>query len=292
MSNKESVSGSYSVVSECSGVQGRTDRPGHLLFVLLDKAKPTLEEQQLRRDIEITAAALRKCLQQNAPSNFRARFDSLVSLAQMGLISPKANVREAYRALDDLKADLVLTEGQEIRTRYLWKLMTLAMFFCAFFSLTFLFAKHVSGLIIQDLAAPADPIGAQERAQTLTLGIQSYSIMLFTAMVGLWSSFALRRNFTFEHLFLPENDLLSPLHRILFVICATGILALFCSLNIATITIAKFSTQNLAFSFEASATFGVLCGLSQDLLADTILPRTKQFANVLAQTNKRGAKGV
>jgi len=282
--------GSYKLVCEHAGLQGRAEMPGHLFFVLVDGAKPTDQETKLKRDVETTATACRKFLQTSAPKRFRERFDALLSLAQVGLLAPTANPVEASSTLENLKEDMVLIEGQEIRTRYLWNLLKLAVLFCCLFLIIFFVAVPVSRFLYANVFGTNGEEADSKNVQSIAQAIHSYSLMLLTAMVGLWVSFALRRNFKFDELFLPENDLLSPLHRVLFVICATSILALFCSLNFVGVSIATFETKALPQSLAVAATFGVLCGLSQNLLPDMILPRTEQFAGWLRETRKNGQK--
>lgn len=280
------MAGSYQLVAELVRIDGRVDRPGHLYFSPAPGVETSAEEQAFRTQVEEVATVLRKLTPMN-PEEGRERFEELLGLARLGLLVGQGHLADASGALRGMKDSLVKNEGQRVRSKYLSRLLIIALGVSFVFLVSFLFAPRIAEFVT-DVSSSSASSGAevQHKTQEMATALRSYSLMFVGAMVGLWVSFALRKNFAFEHLFLPEDDLLSPVHRALFVIVTTAVLALFCSQNIIDFSLWNFQTKKLASEFAPALSFGVLCGLAQNLLSDIILPRIKTFAESMG--NKAG----
>jgi hypothetical protein len=280
------MAGSYQVVSELVGIKGRTDRPGHLYFSPAPETEPSETEQSFKREVEEVASVLRKLLQTKSPDDFAVRFEELLGLARLGLLVGQGHLAEASSSLRGMKESLVKNEGQHIRSKYLSRLLLIAVVTSVIFLIIFALARSIAEFVTDISPSGGLPGAAAEteaKTNIFAMGVRSYSLMLVGAMIGLWVSFALRKNFTFEHLFLPEDDLLSPIHRTVFVIVATAILALFCSQNIIDFSLWNFQTKNLASEMAPALSFGVLCGLAQNFLSDIVLPHIKSFAESMGK---------
>lgn len=276
------MAGSFKLVAESINLgEGFPNLPGHIYFSPHDGLVPLIEEQKLKRGIEEVAGILRRFLGTNSPK-FRERFAQLLALAQLGLV--RGDVKVALLELDDMKASLVNDEGQAVRAQYLSRLGLIVITACVIFIVLGFFAYDLMTLlgdrILVDTysnSAISTQDHTKERILSFAQTFQNYAFMLSAAMPALWLTFALRREFSFEHLFLPERDLLGPLHRVAFVAVATVILAVFCSARIAGVYIGGLSTEAASRNLLVALVFGFLCGLGQGLLADLILPHVRRF---------------
>jgi hypothetical protein len=244
--------GSYQLVceSDADGNVGATG--GHLYLSPSGNVKPSKDEERLVTEAEKLAKALRKHLANNSPQ-FRQRFVALLKLAQTGLVGDNANAAVAQAALDTMKTEMIHDEGQDIRKKTLVVLLVVAAIFACLFLFLGFFAKDIiNGANVTDRVLAQDDASAdaKTRAFQLATGLQRYAWMLGASMIGLWAAFAMRRNFTFEQLFLPEADLLGPVFRAVFVIIATGLLALLCSKKITGFYLGTFTTENSRFRYR------------------------------------------
>lgn len=298
------MAGSYLLVVEAVGIDGRPDKPGHLYFTPLHGVTPSAEERRFKAECEMIADALRTRVQPIANDTFRDAFDELLACAQLGLVQGQANLPEASADVADFKLRLVARAGQLVRRRYLNKLLLITT--CVALGLLAI-GYFAPNLIDNKLQEPAvDKSAERDRtAQTTNANprqvegmrkpiphsnelppaayLRNYSYMLAAAMLGLWLSFAVRKSFTFEQLYLPEADLLGPVHRVIFVLISTSLLALFCYLNVAGVSFGDFSTQQIPFSKASAFLFGAISGVGEALLSDAILPHVRRVLGGLSQ---------
>jgi hypothetical protein len=300
------MAGSYQVVCEANGTCGLPNKPGHLYFSPAQGVTVRAEEQQFKGECEMVADVLRTHVQQTNPAQFREFFAELLACAQLGLVGNEANLSEAQNTLTAFKKRLIVQAGQHFRRRYLNRLLCITSLFAVLFLLSGIFGPRLASggreakmtEQHQQNESKTGEGASRERPQPktdepqqgiLSHSIRNYSFMLATAMLGLWLSFALRKSFTFEQLFLPEADLLGPFHRVIFVIFSTSLIALLCYLKVAGVSVGNFSTQEIPFSAASAILFGALSGVGEALLSDAIVPHVKKVFGGIGRTeNPRG----
>lgn len=256
--------GSFQTVCEAVGVNN-LNLPGHLYFGVLPGANISVEELGLRDDCEAVATVLQTHVGLNNPA-FRALFEELLATAQVGLVGAGANPAAAGATLNAFKERLVSSLGPGVRKRYLSSLGRRAIAMATLFVALGLFASRYASVIE---LAPDE--------------CRNYCFMLSASMLTVWASFAARRKFSFEEIFLPESDMLAPLHRLVFSAICTLLLAIICSIKMAGFSVGSFSTDNVGTSTKTALVFGALLGFGERFLGDAIMPHVSRILGGLGK---------
>lgn len=265
----------FGFIGECVGISNHENRPGHIYFAPVPGHVVSPEKVRLQGSIELTAGDLRE-LQTVVPEyEFREYFGELLSLAQVGLLCGHANPNIAALALNNLKLRIVQRLGPAMKRRYLNRLGRVVLLAAVFYVAIGSAMRWWQPVVIRAL-----DVQSQIRPS-------NYLFMLAVAMLSMWLSFASRKTrFTFQDLVRPEEDMLGPVHRVVYVSGFTSLLALFCSANIAGVSIGNFSTQILGADLVSATIFGAVCGLSEKLLATTVDPHVRRIIEVIGQTKQ------
>lgn len=203
------------------------------------KGKPPKEYQVLYNKVE-SCGSIIKSLNKTEEGVKRKYFNKLLSLAQAGLVSEKANPELAEDALKKLKEEIVLIEGRRIKNQYM-KILGLDALIGAGISLL-LYAIFQCAFINNDLA--------------------SFMLLGIGAMAGTWVSFGARKmNIGFEELSFIEKDMMEPVIRLVFIYLATIIMALFLMTGIVQIKIGTVDTANMLADYKVPLVVGAICGL-------------------------------
>jgi hypothetical protein len=189
----------------------------------------------------------------------------LSGIARLGLEGPQTQL--SMLALSDFRADLVALEAGRIKNGYLRSLGVPA-------------GLAALVLLAAYFAARSDCLKG-----TVWGKHDLFFLVACGAAVGAWLSFAVRRvTLTFEELGAPEEDLLSPSTRIIFVIGLATIAMLMLWTGMISATIGSLSTSAL-FAEPGQGTrgavallIGLLCGLSERALATAIGGRAAAFS--------------
>jgi hypothetical protein len=229
--------------------------------------KPSKEELKLRNDCERVATVLRDQVPQQ---QFRELFSELLGIAQLGLVGASANPALAATTLSEFKERLVISIGHGVRKKYLTRLGWTT-------------AGWAAGFVCCGVIIPLAVQSVKSVSVDAVL-IRNYGCMLAAAMAGLWISFAVRKDFTFEDLFHPEADLLGPAHRAIFVALCTSVLALICASKVAGVSLGNFTTDAIATDIRSALLFGGLSGIGERFLGDAIVPRARQMLSGLAKS--------
>ncbi|MBC3887858.1 hypothetical protein GH810_05995 [Acetobacterium paludosum] len=216
-------------------------------------------------------------------------FKKLLSLAQAGLAGEMAQPALATSALERLKDEITIVEGQRIKNTYMKELGLRAFLSSLIALLLFLIT---STAIFSGQATFADVFF--KRPDTFVFFesgflsvISMCSVIWIGAMLGTWVSFAARNpTFNFERLSILETDRMEPTIRLIYIgICAI-IFSLFLSSGIVALEIAGFSTANINESISTQIVIGLLCGLTESKIGSFIHSKTE--AVILKNNNTDG----
>ncbi|HET6863191.1 MAG TPA: hypothetical protein VFH91_09085, partial [Pyrinomonadaceae bacterium] len=205
------------------------------------QAETPEDQLQLKTEVEQSLTVIR-ALFPNGSSRFDEYFQSLLSLAQCGLVGEAANPEVARRALSSWKNEVTAQEGGRIKNRYM------------------------IGLGIRALLLGAPPVGVSLiifRYFTHSSELGGFLALWGGCMAGVWLSFGARKAaFKFEDLHIPEADRLEPIVRLIFAGLLTTILGLAFSVSAVIVTIGSISTFEINTKFRVALLIGMLCGFS------------------------------
>lgn len=193
-------------------------------------------------------------------------FDKLLSLAQVGLSQDIAQPKLATLALDELKKELTIVEGQRIKNTYMKELglrafLSSLIALMLFFITTTAIFPHQATLADLFFKKPTTIILFQNDFLAV---ISMFSIIWIGAMIGTWVSFAARNKaIDFVRLSILETDRMEPTIRLIYMgICAI-IFSLILSSGIIALEVGGLSTANIASSIGTQFVIGLLCGLTE-----------------------------
>ncbi len=109
--------------------------------------------------------------------------------------------------------------------------------------------------------------------------------MLASASLGVWVSFIIRRHrYTIENIVSPDEDLLHPFIRNVFVASMTLFFALLLHKQFIIIQVGQFNPANWPTDLGLAIMLGGFCGLGELLVANRLSDATRQF---FVDTSKR-----
>ena len=221
-------------------------------------------QQKLHLEIEKTLVVVRKLFSgdQVELDNY---FNQLLSLAQAGLVQDNAQPTISLNALQQLKNEIIERKSAEVKNAY-FKLLGLK-------SLTL----GVPPLIVAFILKTANYFSDKP----LLRDFSTFSNFLYVwagCMLGIWISFGARKTIlTFEELISIEVDKLEPVMRLLFTGSIAVVFSLLFYKQAIVIDIAKVSTKNIESDAFVAIIFGIILGLSEQILGTKI---TKKAASL------------
>jgi hypothetical protein len=181
-------------------------------------------------------------------------FDKLLSLAKVGLEGETEQAELALIALEKLKEEMVMVEGQRIKNSYMKRLGIIAAAIIAFLLAVYFVLNHFSALMF----------------------LPQYLITFAGAMAGTWVSFGARRfKINFTQLSVIEEDMMSPALRLVYIGLCSAIFLLLLGCGIVSVSLGGASTENIADNIPMQAVIGVLCGLVESKIGLTIYKKAK-----------------
>ncbi|MEL7659907.1 hypothetical protein [Acetobacterium wieringae] len=203
------------------------------------KTEVPKEQQELFIEVENTNNVI-KSLQNTTDAIKTKYFSKLITLAQAGLVGETAQPALASKALEKLKEEIILIEGQRIKNDYMKKLGAKTILLCSAVFVLHLFLNAFSP----------------------TLPYTMYCITFIGALIGTWISFGARKfKLEFIQLSIIEEDMMTPMIRLIYIGLCSVIFLLFLNTQIIEINIGNLSTANIKDSTEIQAAIGILCGL-------------------------------
>lgn len=222
-------------------------------------------QQKLHLEIEKTLVVVRK-LFENSETELEKYYSQILTIAQAGLVPQNAQPAISYKALQQLKEEIVNIKSGEVKNSY-FKLLGVQAIKLAWIPLAIalivkLFNYYFSIPTFNDLNVFAN-----------------FSLMWTACMAGIWLSFGARKTIlTFEELTTIEEDRLEPIMRLIF----TGVISLVFGLlffkQAVTINFGSVSSKDIQNDSFTAMIFGVLLGLSEQVLGKKI---TKKAATIL-----------
>ncbi len=201
--------------------------------------------------------------EQRTKAQFRAYFNALYILAQLGLDGPKAQPFLARSALANLKDQILTQEAGRIKNGYMVQLGEGGLYLGSIPFVLVLFYEilkwNVSITIIPWLEFP------------VTKTIIVFLFAWVGAMIGTFLSFALRNTtLTFDQLVSPEDDQMNPRMRLIYVGLLTFVFSNALVWKLITVTLGSVSTVDLVKGPSLGLLIGVLCGISERAIGEKL----------------------
>lgn len=224
--------------------------PQDIQFSLKSGVVSVPEDQlTLKELVEKSLTVLRRVYASDN-AKFATHYNSLLAIAQTGLVGSTANPNVATRALATFKADIVSREGIRVKNEYLIALGSFAFIFVCVATIS-------SALAL--------------RFFPNTEEITSIAAMWIGCMGGVWLSFALgKAEIEFDDLHLVELSHKEPLIRLIFAGFLSMVLWLICDLKVLVLSVGQISTEAIVHNFKIALVFGLFSGLSEKALSSAI----------------------
>ena len=222
----------------------------------------------------------RKYDQRSAQLKLDKYVRDLKGIADVGL---KDNfVAMATLSLASLKAECISMEAPRIKNDYVWNL-----------------GRWAAGFAVLALAVSLLSLGGVPELVFL----KPFAIASVGAAIGTWLSFSIRRvSLSFEQLAVPEEDMLHPAARLLFVLGLTLVVMLIFYNGVMNVQIGDLNTTLLdgipgkpdgqtgkVPSLPAiSLLVGLFCGIAERGLSSAVSLRADDFASSIGG-NRRGS---
>lgn len=202
------------------------------------------DQLELKNKIERTYSLLLRLYAADR-AEFNEAFDKLLSLAQVGLVGPKASTPVAAEALSGLHAEIVDREAGRVKNAYVRKLGSWAAWLAGI--------SACVGFIAADVSTDRT--------------IPSYCALWVGCMLGTWLSFSVRKvRLGFFDLAQVEDDQLDPGLRLIFTGSLTVVLGLVLQNSLVQITVGEFSAREFLSEYTAALLLGSLAGLAEKAL--------------------------
>lgn len=180
-------------------------------------------------------------------------FQKLLSLAQAGLVSEAAQPKLALMSLEKLKEEILLIEGQRIKNKYMQSLGVVAAILTIICYVLY---------IILDYNKLTD--------------VNGYIFAFIGALIGAWVSFGARKfTLNFDELCVIEEDMMSPVIRLIYIGLCSMIFLLFLSSGIINIEIGSITTENVSNNIKLQVLVGIICGLVESKIGINIYNKAK-----------------
>jgi hypothetical protein len=179
----------------------------------------------------------------------RKYFDKLLSLAQTGLEAENARTQTAMLALEKLKDEIIIVEGQRIKNSYMKKLGIAAGIIGAILSVIIAVNYYFLGIEL----------------------VQMFAVTWISSLVGTWVSYGARKfNISFEDLNIIEKDMMTPYIRLIYIGLCAIIFELFLISGIFEIQLGSINTSNIDSDVLIQIIIGVICGLVESKMGISI----------------------
>ncbi|MBY3179326.1 hypothetical protein HFO27_32815 [Rhizobium leguminosarum] len=236
--------------------------PRHIDFQPIPHAKIADAVASLQVKIEHTLTTL-IMLFPKASARYDVYFGKLAGIAIAGIGQDQTQLGEM--ALETLKQEVIIRESGRIKNTYIRRLGFWAVGFAVFFSLLSIVGRY-----------GRYPDWAESQREFFTLFAGS--------MIGTWLSFSIRKvELRFSELAIVETDQLDPPLRLLFVAGLTLFVGLILSTGLANVVIGGFNTASFLASSSSALLIGLVCGISEQRLSNTVATRATEIMTLLGR---------
>lgn len=239
-------------------VKKNDNSPFDIEFSLQDPSQQIPDNYKvLYSQIEKTKANLIKIFEFDL-DNLEKYFEMLLSLAQAGLAGEYSTPEISLLALENLKNDILIIEGQRFKTNYIQKLGKNALI------------NMIIGFSILQISNNFD-----------TTNFDKFILVFNGAMIGSWISFGIRKlEINFEDLVSFEKDLMPCQIRLFFIGIISIIFAMIIDNRLINISVGNMNLYTLFFKNETTVLFGILCGILDKNLAINLYQKSHNILNI------------
>ena len=243
------------------------EKPSIGAFEIVEKYKKTfnikpvgdsLPQDQVKLQRAIYAAnAILNVIFKNREEKYKDYLKALMEVAEAGLESPNiVHPQIAFDALEQIKTNIVLLEGRELKKKYLWDLLQKAI---------------VLGSGVLAITLGLDYVWPE------IFNFYPLGLVWAGAMTGVWVSVAIKRTkMSFEELPNYDERKIVPFLHLIFAGIITVVFALFLKLEIIGITFNDIDFTEFPRHPEMSFVLGFLGGFSEKALSLKILKKAQQ----------------
>lgn len=232
-------------------------------------ANPPQDQLDLKRDVERVLHAITRLFldeKYKREERFRPYYVQLVNLAALGLAGPNASPELAKRALENITAELIDTEGPAIKNGHLGRLTKVG--------LCLAIGPLVLYVLLSLYGQQPDVAAFLRRLSVDPQQLSSFMILWVGCFVGVVLSYGSRTTtMTLHDLIVTDADYLSPLTRHLFAGTLTMMLGILLGLGIFEIKITGLSSKQLIADPTIAFLIGSFCGLSELVLPGAVSKR-------------------
>lgn len=252
MNNPESKDGYFSI-----SYYPDSDNPVDIGFSPIQGKEDRAPETQykLKSEIENFIVSIKEIFSVQS-DDFRNYLERAYYLAKLGTEGKNIDPVLASRSLEELREEIVISEGPAIRNKLLtiygWKALT-------FFSIF-----GVAGLFLLKVPIPLMP------------QLSFFLFMVSGAMIGTWLSLGVRtKSFKFEELRILIRDHAGPYIRLSFTGVLTISTGLLMKIGALQISIGDMDSSHVTSDPMVAFTFGVLLGFTEKTLVTTFSEKAK-----------------
>lgn len=198
----------------------------------------TLEENELQNSLESLANSIRN-LKHTDKKVKEQYITELVGIAQVGFIGENPSIESALKGVENLKENILESQGHKIKNAYHISLGIHSICFLAFVWLIYLSLLKVFAINVEI----------------------AVFIVITGALIGQWLSFGARKwTFNFEDMVNIEQDKMSKSVRIVFIILSSFMLYIILTSNLIEFKFGGFTSESLT-TWNSQLLLGFIAGL-------------------------------
>lgn len=252
------------------------------LTIELGAGKPTEDQIRLVAELKRANTVVSIVFAERTSKDQRQKKNDyvtdLISIGKKGL-EREDNAITSLRSLQAFREDFYNREAPAVKNRHVRKLgfrvgWVSISFFVLFLLATAIVAQPRTGWLEWALGSNI----ASKFGEMIT-PLPYFLLLCMGACIGTWLSFTLRRTtLTFEQLSMLEDDMLTPMPRIFFVLGLTIVfgMLLYCDLISITIGTVQVDVGSSQAGFAVPLLLGLLCGIAEIALAGVVRSRADE----------------
>lgn len=199
------------------------------------------------------------------PKKYKTNFAQLLALAQVGLVGNSPETSLAKQSLKQLKAEIMIREGTQIKLDYLSRLGLLAAGLASAGVFFWIFIQNLGGCSATSMLPYWCLIG-------------NYGLLWMGTMLGVWISVAASRGrLTFNDLPTVVGRFREPLIRLIFTGFLGIVLGWFLAANLIGITFADLDFSEFVSKPLTALVLGTVSGISEKALSVRLIARSSEI---------------
>jgi hypothetical protein len=224
------------------------------------------KEQDFIMDIDNTLTVLRTLYKEKNSTYYFKYFDQLLKIAQVGLVGENPHIDLSRKAILQLKTEIVNRESTSIKNMYLIDLGKVAIYYVIFFIVIY---SAIEILVSKNIINFSYKI------------FSNFSILLCGSTVGVWiSSTISKTQLEFDDLITINSNQLIPNLKIVFTSLLTIFFGLLFYKKVLVFKMSGISTESFADDNIVTLIFGLVLGLNERLLGNSLIKKTKDVIKI------------